>query len=468
MSDVARQTTGDAVIVVPGIMGSELEDAYSGRLIWGLRDPLWYARIWTSPGALARVALSPDELAGRYGRVRATGLLRFPAFAPMLRGIEPYTRLVERLRAVTAHPDAVLEFPYDWRLPVANNASRLARAVEEHLARWRSHPAQREHRLSRHGEEPRVVVVAHSMGGLLARAMGSGCGADIRMVITLGTPFFGSVKAAVILASGRGAPIPLPRRQLHALAVTLPAVYDLLPAFRCVDTGASARQLTAEDVVAFGGDPGLAQQAVGARPTGDALGPDRYVHIVGANQPTAQSLTLTDGTVTSHEYTCSPLHDGRMERLDLAGDGTVHRQSAHLPGSRPQPLPQSHGAIARSEEALVMVTDALLDRGTGPWLGAAELGLDLPDVVSAGQPCRITVRGADHPRDAQCSIVEVASGRVVAVPPTVRADGAVAADAVLATPGLYRVAVAGGGTSPVSELLLVVDPGEDASGSSGS
>ena len=56
---------------------------------------------------------------GRYGRVRATQLLRFPAFAPVLAGLTPYERCRRACRTVLWDPDALAEFPYDWRLPAA-------------------------------------------------------------------------------------------------------------------------------------------------------------------------------------------------------------------------------------------------------------------------------------------------------------------------------------------------------------
>ena len=115
----------DAVVVIPGIMGSALRDTTTGQPLWGLR-PDWYARAWAGRETLRALMLTDDERAGRIGRVEATGLLRFPAFSPVLAGFEPYTTLCDRIRAMVASPKAVLEFGYDWRLPVAYNASRLA------------------------------------------------------------------------------------------------------------------------------------------------------------------------------------------------------------------------------------------------------------------------------------------------------------------------------------------------------
>lgn len=445
--------TSDAVLVVPGIMGSELVEVESGRVIWGLSNPQWYVNAWTTNTSFMSLQLSSAERSGRYGRVRATGLLRSPAFAPLLRGIEPYGRLVRAIREITLHPDAVQEFPYDWRLPVAHNAKRLAVAARRHLAAWRVHEA---HGATGGATDVRLVIVAHSMGGLLAQRMvaDSSVAVDVRRVVTLGTPFFGAVKAVAMIATGRGGPAPLPRRRLRALAAGMPGIYDLLPSFRCVDLGDHARHLTCADIELIGGDPVLAGLAFADRP-GDRLPQkDLFVQVAGTRQRTLQSLTLASGDLATHEYTLSPAGEHGMERLDLMGDGTVHRQSAQLPGTRALPLAQSHGAIARAGEALTMVADVLLDATTGPWLGAQDLGLVTPDVVNAGRPFTITVTGAEHPRDVQLRIFNVGSGRLVAAPTTALADGVVTTIATPPEPGMYRIEVIGGGMSPVSEIVL--------------
>jgi hypothetical protein len=300
------------------------------------------------------------------------------------------------------------------------------------------------------------------MGGLLASHMTAIPGAmeGVRSIITLGTPFYGAVKAVALLATGRGAPLPLPRRRLHAIVATMPSIYDLLPAFRCVDAGTDARHLTSHDVEAIGGSKVLAEEAMARRSGGVLDDSKRYVHVVGSSQPTMQSLTMTDGDLVAHQYTCRPAASGGIERLDLAGDGTVPRQAAQLPGSQALPLAQSHGALAKSEETIVLVADTLLNAATGPWLGVLDLGLGVPDVISPGTSLRIEVSGADHPRDVTCRIVDTASARLVAVPVPTRADGRVVATAVLPGPGLFRVEVAGGGSSAVSELVLV-EPGTE-------
>jgi hypothetical protein len=465
------------VVVVPGIMGSELVEAESGRVLWGLADPRWYVSAWASGASLEVLRLSEEERAGRYGRVAARRLLRFPAFAPMLAGFAPYTAVLTGLRSVVWHPDAVAEFAYDWRLPVTYNGGLLAQFAQRHLAAWCAHPGQvAARRADPDGDRPaRLVLVAHSMGGLLARhaCQDPGLAGSVRATVTLGTPFCGAPKAVLLLGAGRGGPLPMPRARLRRLAVTLPGVYDLLPSYRCVSDGPSARRLTVSDIVGLGGDSELATASLAARERAPAA-PHGHVQVVGAYQPTVQAVTIEAGTVTGHRYTYRP-HGNGVVRVDAGGDGTVPRESAQLPPDAAMPLAQTHGALTSSAEAVTVVRDVVTDRRTGPWqgagqlgldapdvVGAGQLGLDAPDVVGAGQPYQVGITGIERSTDVTCSVFDISSGLRVDTPAVGRLDGAVVARAQPLPPGLYWIRVDGGGTSPVTQILMSTptpDPG---------
>ena len=84
-------------------------------------------------------------------------------------------------------PANFIEFPYDWRLSNAVSARRLAKAVVPALERWR-----------KTSPDAKLVLVCHSMGGLVARwfleMLG---GAELtRTLITIATPYQGALKAA--------------------------------------------------------------------------------------------------------------------------------------------------------------------------------------------------------------------------------------------------------------------------------
>lgn len=127
----SRQVTHDAVVVVPGITGERARRFEHRRGPVGAERPAVVVRARCRDNGLVGLAVTEDELAGDARRVRPNGLLRFPAFAPFVAGIEPYTDLVTTIRRVISRQDAVLEFAYDWRLSVTHNAKLLAAAAGE-------------------------------------------------------------------------------------------------------------------------------------------------------------------------------------------------------------------------------------------------------------------------------------------------------------------------------------------------
>jgi hypothetical protein len=464
---VRSPVSPDAVIVIPGIMGSAL--CQGDRELWGLERLGWYGRAWRwQRSSLRELALNADERRGDYGRVQPNGLLRFPAYTPFLQGFEPYTALTRAIERVVAHPAAVLGFAYDWRLPVAYNAGLLATAAREHLGRWHTHPQYLAMRRDLPDTRPgRLVLVAHSMGGLLARALPDGL--DVRATVTLGAPFDGAAKCALMLATGAGAPIPLPRVRLRDAARTMPGVHDLLPTYRCVDDidgDTDPRQLTPADVAGFGGDAELAQRSFDFYlETSQRALPGEHVVVVGNNQPTLASLTLSAGSVAGQHYTFRVTNgeferdsNGVLRRFSTGdaegGDGTVPLNSALPSGGRPSYLPQQHGAIAVSPESIGTVCEVIAGRDPyGERLGGGELGIHLPDIVPAGSEVAFAVTGVDGPVDASVTI-EDEDGVIVEEPTLHYAAGVWRVETVFPRPGVYRVTVAGSGTSPVVQYTL--------------
>ncbi len=126
--DTAPVADRPAVFVIPGILGSNLKR--DGKRIWlgfrfvnGLKSLAW------DPATAASV--EPD---GPIGSV--------------------YGDLIERL----ADSHEVIPFAFDWRRPVEDEARRLGVAVDAALA-------------ARATSQQPVRIVAHSMGGLVARTM---------------------------------------------------------------------------------------------------------------------------------------------------------------------------------------------------------------------------------------------------------------------------------------------------------
>jgi hypothetical protein len=117
-----------AVFVLPGILGSNLK--LDGKRIWlGFRFINGLKKLTWDPATASRV--EPD------GPIGAS-----------------YDDLIERL----ADTHEVIPFAYDWRRPIEDEARRLAKAVDAALA-------------VRGTSGKPVRLLAHSMGGLVARTM---------------------------------------------------------------------------------------------------------------------------------------------------------------------------------------------------------------------------------------------------------------------------------------------------------
>ncbi len=143
---------GERVLIVPGIMGSKL----GFRIAPLIQDVLWIGPIAIAGGRLIKLQLEdPTDP----GEVKALGVLLFA-----------YLALKLRLRI--AGYDAAFS-PFDWRLGILGLGEKLAAEIDADGGRT-------------------THVVAHSMGGLVARAALRKNPKNLGRVITLGTPNYGS------------------------------------------------------------------------------------------------------------------------------------------------------------------------------------------------------------------------------------------------------------------------------------
>lgn len=203
------------VIVIPGITASSLVDDY----------PLKADKIWTMVfnRKYERIALHPDDLryeAHEPARVRAGHL--FPVYDDLIRALR------HELSARADKPTPVFAFPYDWRMDVQATAEKLGAFVDEAIARTK---------LLRHyadSDDLQVDLVGHSMGGLVICEYLSQTGrrSKVGKVVTIGTPFLGSVEAIVKIATGMSLLTgPEPKEREREAARVTPALYQLFPSY---------------------------------------------------------------------------------------------------------------------------------------------------------------------------------------------------------------------------------------------
>ncbi len=244
------------IIVIPGLLGSRLRDPASGRIVWGAFDGV--AADPGTPEGARLVALpftdatqsrvTPDGVLDRV-QLRVAGIpVALRAYAEILStlGLGGYRDealgLAGRVNYGNDH-FTCFQFSYDWRQDNVRNAQRLMAFMREKRDFVQAEYARR---YGMRNHPVKFDVVAHSMGGLVARyAMLFGeadlpadgtlprpnfAGAELMArLIQIGTPNGGSLDALRVLVEGRDFGQPIVPRYSQAILGTFASVYQLLP-----------------------------------------------------------------------------------------------------------------------------------------------------------------------------------------------------------------------------------------------
>jgi pimeloyl-ACP methyl ester carboxylesterase len=235
----AKPATGKApVIVIPGITGSTLYNKKTNKEVW--------FKLSRPKDDDIRLPIGPDLLKNS-DNLEPRDIIRGVRIASFLPEIEIYERLIHSLeqngyREVTwelpgenGHLDTFYVFPYDWRRDNVENARLLIRRIEKLKAELRK-------------PDLKFNIVAHSMGGLIARYAAMYGDADIPAgdpvatwagakhmdkIFMLGTPNDGSVLALRANLGGASVmsfvSIPAIQNFTRYDAFTSPSLLQLLP-----------------------------------------------------------------------------------------------------------------------------------------------------------------------------------------------------------------------------------------------
>jgi pimeloyl-ACP methyl ester carboxylesterase len=239
----AREYVGKApIIVIPGVLGSQLVNSKTGRTVWPSAD--------RDGGDDVDLPISTD-LEGNRDDLVATRIVDATRLSRLLPEVRVYTDLLGTLENAAGYrrgsiddppadgaSDTYYVFYYDWRRDNVENARLLSRKIDALKGR-----------LGR--ADLKFNIIAHSMGGLVARYYAlygdrdvssdpealpdwSG-GANISRLLLLGTPNRGAMDAFRSLVEGYnyyGGDVK--RRGFFnkldsELIFSLPAIYELLP-----------------------------------------------------------------------------------------------------------------------------------------------------------------------------------------------------------------------------------------------
>lgn len=416
------------VVLLPGIGGSILTAPRTEA------ERVHYA---LTPAGVAGALARPGTLdLDRYPELTPTGLVQDLTVLPALLTLPGYQRLILRLnnafdRVVmdTYRPPApihprtdVLRFPYDFRQSIEATAQRLDDAVAEALR----------HRGTAAADRP-VIIVAHSMGGLVARYWVAVLGGwrHCHALVTAGTPVRGAPKALDWLVNGAGTGVLRDPRMTRVIR-RWPSMYELLPQYEAVwDAGAGENgagkpvELVELPPALLAGRPTLAdyapryaEMAAAGRAVHDrmrtawaALDPSQVPQLVpffGRGHGTPNLATLDGGRLRV------TLDDPPWRgNVGWRGDGTVPMLAAVPPDLNDrQDLWRSraerHGALgsigALVEQLSLYAGERLPARG-GPLPDRPWLGLDLDDLAPAGVEIPMAARLLPDPLTGQAGWV---------------------------------------------------------------
>jgi pimeloyl-ACP methyl ester carboxylesterase len=401
----------DLVVLLPGITGSTLQK--DGRDIWALSLRAIFGAVASRGNSLQQLKLGRDDASvdDLEDGIVANKLIPEARLVPGLVKIDGYTQLSRMIRenfdvrdgsidlAVNPYPPGnYFEFPYDWRRDNRVAARRLEKLVRCRLKQWRAYA----------GDDARVILLAHSMGGIVARYFLEVLDGwkDCRALITFGTPFRGSVKALNCLANGCAKGF----FDLTDVVRSFTSVYQLLPDYRVVKVGdqwCHVSSLTHEAI-----DQERAQQAalfhkdirdhVEARRTSGNEFPYLLLPVVGTYQPTLQSAEMA-----GQDLTVSNILPPKVDELAGHGDGTVPYLSAIPPEllrmHRNTFFAECHASIHCNDQSLDFIYSQLQDlqmHGLEDVQGGdlltrrrtAAISLSAPELCLHGDPITIRAR----------------------------------------------------------------------------
>jgi hypothetical protein len=332
----------------------------------------------------------------------------------------------------------------------------------DRLEKWRSVPAN---------AAARLVLIGHSMGGLISRYFLECLGGwrEARTLITLGTPHSGSLNAVDFLVNGMKKGVGPLGVDLSPMLRSMPSLYQLLPNYACVDTSAGLEGVAdaAAKKLLPNVDEKRARDALKfhkeIRDAQDANARDARYHeytlrpVVGIEQPTLQSVRCRNSQV---ELLRSLSGD------DEGGDGTVPRIAAVPYELFDRKIEiyaaEKHGSLQNLDAALQNIEGILTQPGLKPprllhaGLGT-DLSLDVDDVALPGEPLVVRVRATEGSPLIRVKLTNTQTQE--ALDDSVRASPTDWEELKYQLdPGVWRVTIGADGANPVTDLAVVAAP----------
>ncbi len=455
----------DVVVVLPGIIGSVLQK--NGKDVWAVSGGAGLKALLSLGGSIKDLRLGDDpaDVDDLGDGVTAPQILPDLSLIPGFWKIDGYGRVTKTIQdSFDVTPGLnYFEFPYDWRRDNRVSARKLARSTHGWLKAWREHSGN---------DQAKLILVAHSMGGLISRyflEMLEGW-SDTRLLLTFGTPFRGSLNSLQFLAQGMRKKLgPITLIDLSDLLGSFTSVYQLLPIYPCIDTGAKDLLRVAEVSSIPGVDAERANAALEfhreiSEAVDSHLDDADYVEqgykvqpLAGIFQPTVQSARIVRGDISFLRS---------YQGQDHGGDGTVPRVSAtplELSNQdREVYIKERHSSLQNASHALAQLTGVLSNQSIDQSLffsPAPGLSLEIEDSHLEGEHVPVRVLPEVEWAELAVSVENTAgSGLVVRADLEAQQDGWHQAVLDPLPPGTYRLTVSGkADIQPVTDLFVVFE-----------
>jgi hypothetical protein len=451
----------DVVVCIPGITGSVLQK--DGKDVWNISGGALLGALTTLGRSIADLKLEedPPDQDDLGDGITAPEVIRDVHLIPGLWKIDGYTKMLRTIEETfdVTRGKNLFEFPYDWRRDNRVAAGRLQRQGQEWLTAWRE---------SSGADDAKLVLVGHSMGGIIARYFLECLDGwrETRTLVTFGTPYRGSLEALDVLVNGK----KIKFFDLTDVARSFTAIHQLLPTYPCyVDGGAAPSYVDEADI------PNLDQPKAKAaldfhREIAAAVDDHRketeyaergydLARIVGFKQPTKQSA-VRDGNRIKLLRT--------LKGRDPGGDGTVPRPSAtplEYEDDQGATFSAERHASLQNDDHLLLQLAGVVTGNTIRWsdyrdaVPMLDLSLDVDDLHSTGDPILVRAQPERETTAALLAIaVETEAGEVRAKVTLAPGDeGWHEAELGPLPEGVYRVTAYGEGlVEPVSDLITVL------------
>lgn len=375
----------DMVVILPGITGSVLQK--DGIDFWGASKQSLWNFVKTAGFSLDALKVKDDDPNAENldDGVKAVRLVEDATIIPGLFKVDGYTKTTEM---ITKNFDKVMQgniyndpedkpanlyhFPYDWRRDNRASAKILQKLLNKRLKTWREYSQN---------PSAKVILLAHSMGGLVSRYYLEVLGGwqDCKALFTFGTPYRGSLDAVNFLANGyKEAFIDLTEAMR-----TMNSVYQLMPRYKALKINSNYYRIAEppEGVELPNIDLDRAKDALKFHNEIDDAADANYKNdayrkafvtcpIVGVLQPTQQSAKLVNNVIS----TSTNLPEWLQDRSYLEdGDGTVPQVSA-IPVqmgdlevlSIADYIPETHGAIQSQPDVLLNLLKSIQSTQQAP------------------------------------------------------------------------------------------------------